>query len=215
MMIIFDRQTKEILSLASQVFDNGQWRETSLEELYPNTDHSQWGVVYAKEALKYVVPLHELRLKVDEAGAVVGVERKPKRPKLFLSTDALDTDGDGLPELAADGQSQATLTAQIRNTKGDRLSGDWVLDFRTTGGTLSARRVAAPQGQATVTLTASVKTISVTVTVAAEGVESCSMSFEFMPPADISPMPPTVPSTVPETLHPPTSFLQTVRGLFS
>jgi hypothetical protein len=54
--------------------------------------------------------------------------------------------------------------------------------FKTTGGTLSARRVAAKDGKATVELTSSVETVLVTVSVSGEGVQGDSLSFEFMPP---------------------------------
>jgi len=181
MMIVYDRQTKKLLSFAGQVFDNGQWREPTLEEIYPNTDRSKWGVVYVRDATKYVATLDELQLKVDENGTPVGIERK-RIPKIHLTTDAVDTDGDGLPELPADGQSHTTIRAEIKTHQGQLVTEELSLEFRTTGGTLSARKVTTTTGQASIELTSSIETIQITVTVSAEGFTEASLSFEFMPP---------------------------------
>src|SRR2546426_207325 len=62
------------------------------------------------------------------------------------------------------------------------LNKDFSLNFRTTGGTLSARRVEAKRGAATVELTSTVETIAVTVSASAEGTQSGSLTFELMPP---------------------------------
>lgn len=119
--------------------------------------------------------------KLNEAGEVIGVERKPNLPKVYLTTDAVDTDGDGIPELIADARSKVAIAIEVKNSNGEFVTEELTLNFKTTGGTLSARRVPIRDGQATVELTSSLETVSVLVEASAEGVEGSSLSLEFMP----------------------------------
>jgi hypothetical protein len=182
MIFVFDKETKHFVGMATRVFDNGTMREATVEELYPNTDRSKLGFVYVEDSPKYSMNPEGWQLKFDQNGEAIGIERKPNLPKVFLATNAIDTDGDGMPELPADGQSKAVIRAQVKDSQGQLIQGDLLLDFRTTGGTLSARKVPTQTGQATVELTASLETVQVTVTVSAEGVTENSVTFEFMPP---------------------------------
>lgn len=43
MIFVFDKRTKALVGVATQVFDNGAWREPTVEELYPNADRSNLG----------------------------------------------------------------------------------------------------------------------------------------------------------------------------
>lgn len=181
MMIIYDRQTQALLNFAGQIFDNGEWREPTLAEIYPDADHSQWGVVYVKEAIKYAIPLDELQLKLDQNGIPIGVERKPQLPCIYLSTTAIDTDGDGLPELAADAQSKATIKIEVKDSDGKLVSAALPLSLSTTAGTLSVRRISTENGQASVEFTSSLETVTATVKVESERAQSASLTFEFMP----------------------------------
>ncbi len=182
MIFIFYKETKEFFGMATRVFDNGIWREASLEELYPDADHSKLGFVYVEDSPKYAMNPNGWQLKLDENGEAVGIERKPNLPKIYLTTDAVDTDGDEIPELIADAKSQANITAEVKNSRGEFITEALTLNFKTTGGTLSARRVSIQDGRATVNLTSSLETVSVTVEVSAEGVQGSSLLFEFMPP---------------------------------
>jgi hypothetical protein len=74
--------------------------------------------------------------------------------------------------------------AELKDATGKLFEQDLMLTFRTTGGTLSTRKVMAKGGKVTVALTSSVETISVTVSASAEGVKGGSLSFEFMPPEE-------------------------------
>jgi hypothetical protein len=182
MIFIFDKETKEFFGMATRVFDNGTWREATLEELYPDADHSKLGFVYVEDSPKYAMNPNGWQLKLDENGEAVGIERKPNLPKIYLTTDAVDTDGDEIPELIADAKSQASIMAEVKNSRGEFITEPLTLNFKTTGGTLSARRVSTQDGRATVNLTSSLETVSVTVEVLAKGVQGCSLLFEFMPP---------------------------------
>jgi hypothetical protein len=181
MIFIFDKSTQELFGMATRVFDNGTWRDATLEELYPNADHSKLGFVHVEDSPKYSMNPDGWRLKVDAEGNAIGIERKPTPAKVHLTTDAVDTDGDGLPELPADGTSRAVISAEVKTAKGQLVTDELLLDFKTTGGTLSARRVTTTTGQASVELTPSLETVQVTVTVSAEGITPSSLTFEFMP----------------------------------
>lgn len=184
MIVVFDKQTKKFVGMAPQIFDNGQWREPTLEELYPDTDREKLGFVYVKDSLKYAARPDEnlWQLKLDEKGEPIGLSRKYPRKRIHLTTTAVDTDGDNLPELIADGKDTATIAIEVKNPQGEIIQEDLDLAIKTTGGRLSARRIKAKNGQATVDLTASTETVSVTVSVSGEEVQDSSISFEFMPP---------------------------------
>jgi len=184
MIVVFEKKTNKVVGAASKVFDSGLWREPEIEELYPYKDLKELSCIYVPDSPKYCLNPDAWQLKLDKDGVPVGVERKPTLPKIYLTTNAQDTDGDGLPELPADAKSKATITVEVRDAKGDIVPKDFILTFRTTGGTLSARRVEAKAGTAAVELTSTVETITVTVSVSAEGTQSGSLTFEFMPPEE-------------------------------
>jgi hypothetical protein len=182
MIVIFENKTNKIVGVASKVFDSGFWREPEIQELYPEADLRKLDCIYIEDSPKYCLRPDAWQLKLNEHGVPIGVERKPTLPKIYLTTTAQDTDGDGLPELPADARSKATITAEVKDARGDLVNEDFVLTFRTTGGTLSARRVETRRGTATVELTSTVETIAVTVSAAAEGTQSGSLTLELMPP---------------------------------
>ncbi len=184
MIVIYNKDTKQFVGVATKVFDNGQWREPTLEELYPDADRTKLGYLYVEDSPKYALSPDSWQFKLDERGVPVGVERKPTPPDIHLTTDAQDADGDGLPELLADGTSKAIIMAELKDVQGNLLEQDLMLTFRTTGGSLSARKVMAKGGKATVALTSSVETISITVSASAEGVKDGSLAFECIPPEE-------------------------------
>jgi hypothetical protein len=184
MIVVYNKDTKQFVGVATRVFDNGRWREPTLEELYPNADRTKLGYLYVEDSPKYALRPDSWQFKVDENGVPVGIERKPTPPRIDLTTDTPDTDDDGLPELVADGKSKATIMAELKDATGKLFEQDLMLTFRTTGGTLSTRKVMTKGGKVTLELTSSVETISVTVSASAEGVNDGSLSFEFMPPEE-------------------------------
>lgn len=181
MIFVYDKRTHELVGLATKVFDNGNLREPTIEELYPDRDRSNLGFIYVEDSPKYALQPERWQAKLDENGVPIGIERKPSLPKIHLTTNAVDTDGDEIPELIADGTSKATITIEVKNSREEFITEELTLNLKTTGGTLSARRVTTNTGQATVELTSSLETVSVTVEVSAEGVKASSLEFEFMP----------------------------------
>ncbi len=182
MILIYLKETKQPVGIAARVFDNGQWREATVHELYPSADHAKMGYFIVDDASVVLSAEKGWQFKLDSKGDPVGIEPAPDLPRISLTTDAIDSDGDGLPELAADGNSQAKITLEVKDSAGKLVKKDFQIEIRTTGGALSVRRTTAKAGRATVDLTSSTQTITVTVTASAEGLETGSITFEFMPP---------------------------------
>jgi hypothetical protein len=181
-IIVFEKKTNKLVGVASKVFDSGSWREPEIGELYPDANLNELACIYIEDSPEYCFNPDAWKFKLDNNSVPVGVERKPALPTIHLTTNAPDTDGDGLPELPADAKSKATITAEVRDAQGGIVNRDVVVNFRTTGGTLSARRLEAKGGTAMVELTSTVETVAVTVSASAEGAQSGSLTFEFMPP---------------------------------
>jgi hypothetical protein len=173
MLIVYDRATGEIVGHCSSVFDSGKWREPTLAELFPNRDHSTLatlGMVDDARFLSYGTAAW--RLKKDENGVVTGLERLPI---LQLSTEAGDSDHDGIPDLPADGVSVAAITAKTSDGH------DVEITFRTTRGALNRRSAATEEGEASVELRAATETVAVTVTATAPGYRPGRLDMEFVP----------------------------------
>jgi hypothetical protein len=100
---------------------------------------------------------------------------------LQILTDAGDADGDGLPDLPADGQSQATLTVRPLKPDGRAAKEPVEVQFRTSAGTLNRRKVTTENGQARVRITSNRDTVRVTVRATAEGYQPGVLRMEFLP----------------------------------
>lgn len=175
MLIVYDKTTGKIVGHCSQVFDSGKWREASLAELYPGQDRTNLATAYMPDDARFVgYGTTNWRLRKDENGAVLGVERLPA---LFISTDVKDTDNDGVPDILADGKAVANITVTTADNSNARVT------FRTTRGTLSQRTVATTKGKAVVQLKSGVETVAATITATADGYRTATLSLEFIPPA--------------------------------
>ena len=111
----------------------------------------------------------------------------PTLPKLFLVTSAEDTDGDGFPELPANGQTQATVDVFLRDHNGQPIADPIDVHFRTSAGAISHRKVVAKGGKASIKLRAGQDTVMAHVKASAEGFESAELTFEFIPPSELKP----------------------------
>lgn len=181
MIFIYEKGTNKYKGFATRVFDNGTYREATVEELFPYEDHSKLGYIIVKDSPKYAMDPRGWKFKVDENNVPIGIERIFK-PKLRLSTTAPDTDKDGFPELPADGKSKAEITVSVEKVKGDKSRKKTNVLLSTTGGILSKRRLSIEKTGEKVFLTSVLETVSITVTATAEGAESAALTFELMPP---------------------------------
>jgi hypothetical protein len=171
MLIVYDRTTGEIVGHASSVFDSGKWREPTVAELFPN--RANLDSVHIADDARFIGYGHDAwRLKKDDGGIVVGIERLPA---LLVTCDAHDTDNDGVPDLPADGKSVSVITAKTSD------GGNATVTFRTTRGTLAQRTAGTAGGTATVELRSAIETVSLTVTVSAPGYRTGRLDMEFVP----------------------------------
>lgn len=181
MVFIYEKGTNKLVGVTTKVFDNGVWREATLEELYPN-DHEKLGMLVMPDTPKYNMNPDVWQFELNEEGTPVGIVRKPQPPRITLTTDAVDTDGDGMPEIPADGESKARIFINIKDVGGQPHLEETTLFLRTTGGRLSARRILTSNGKAEASLTSVLETITITVSVRAENMEEVAITFELMPP---------------------------------
>jgi hypothetical protein len=178
MMIVYDRNTGKIVGHCSKVFDSGQWRDATITELYPGQDIAHLAAAHFPDDARYLLHGAEnWRLRKDESGSVVGIERLPA---LHLACDAADSDGDDVPDIPANGFS----TAHVSASTSDGADAD--ITFRTTRGTLSQRTVKSTGGTASVELRSSTETVSATVTASALGYRPGRLHLEFTPVAAAS-----------------------------
>jgi hypothetical protein len=175
MMIVYDRNTGKIVGHCSRVFDTGQWRDATIAELYPGQDISHLAAAHFPDDARYLMHGAEnWRLKKDENGSVVGIERLPT---LHLTCDAADSDGDDVPDIPANGTSIAHISARTSD------GADVEVTFRTTRGALNRRTVKSTGGTAAVDLRSGTETVSATVTATAPGYRPGRLHLEFTPVA--------------------------------
>lgn len=102
--------------------------------------------------------------------------------QIKLTTDAKDRDGDGIPELPADGSSTAKIKANIYNLQGRVMKGKSVkVRFRVSRGAISMREGQTKDGVVEVELMSSVETTQSRIIATADAFESDAMIFEFIP----------------------------------
>ncbi len=110
------------------------------------------------------------------------IERpKQVHPRLVIATDATDEDGDGLPEIEANGRSTASIEVTTRTAAGEPMTDEVAVTFRTTAGRLSARTVTTKKGTAAVRLTSTRETVLAQVTATAPGFAPARIQLEFVP----------------------------------
>lgn len=180
MIVVYKKETNEFIGMAPQIFDNGVVRDYTLEELYPNLAPEEYGCFFVEDSPRYVMNPTHWKFKLDKNGVPIGIEHKPTLA-LKITTDAEDTDGDGMPELKADGSSKAKLTVKVYDgAKVKKTTAQ--IKLSTSGGRLDQRIFDLKnKSQLTTYLTSTTETITITVTASAEGMHSDSLTFELMP----------------------------------
>jgi hypothetical protein len=102
--------------------------------------------------------------------------------RIVLKCDRPDLDGDGLPELPADGHSTARVTATVVAMDGTtRAEVTAPIAFQVSRGSLSRRRAQPEQGAANVEVRSVTETIRIDITASAEGFEGAALAIEIIP----------------------------------
>ncbi|WP_455392321.1 Ig-like domain-containing protein [[Eubacterium] cellulosolvens] len=185
MIVIYDRKTREIIGVSMISQDNsGLTGKPSMkniiraENINPNLMdfYVEDDITIANEIFKY-------ELKFSSSGEPKQLVKKPHLPYVDLSIDARDHDGDGIPEMKADGRSKVTITASIRDEEGKIVTNaSNEIHFLTTGGVLSDRTVKCKNGVAKTTLQSVKETLTPTITAFSEGIREGEIKVEFVHP---------------------------------
>jgi hypothetical protein len=185
MIIIYDRKTREIVGISMVSQDNSgltkkQKMKNVLRAESLNPNYMEFSVpddeMVANEIYKY-------ELKFSSSGAPKEIVKKDTLPFIELSADAPDNDGDGIPEIKADGKSVVTITASVRDEEGKIItSAKNEIHFLTTGGILSDRIVKCKNGVAKTTIQSVKETLTPTITAFTEGIQKGEMKVEFVHP---------------------------------
>jgi hypothetical protein len=185
MIIIYDRKTREIVGVSMVAQDNsGLIRKPSMKNIMRKDRISP-------NLMEFLLPddetvaneLYKYELKFSSSGVPKDLVKKDALPYIELSIDAPDHDGDGIPEMKADGKSIVTITASVRDEEGKVLtSAKNDIHFLTTGGVLSDRVVRCRSGVAKTTLQSVKETLTPTIIAFTEGVRKGEMKVEFVHP---------------------------------
>jgi len=102
-------------------------------------------------------------------------------PRIVLTTTVEDADGDGVPELPADGKSKATVRVLLRDAKQGLVKKSVELTFQASAGSLSERTVTTKEGKATIQFIPGNETVTAVIRATAEGFEPGHLQFELVP----------------------------------
>jgi hypothetical protein len=160
----------------------------SSNELLPNplSEHEAFAEVVAPEHREVLANArsaqHVARGTVKD-GAVAELRSEPRMAgRLVLSVNATDRDGDGRPELPADGKATTTIRAEAVDNDGKPVKRAQRVRFEVSRGTLARRDATTKGGAAEVQLTSTVETTECRVLATAKGFESFPLVLEFIPP---------------------------------
>ncbi len=159
----------------------------STNELLPNPPSPEHAIaeVTDPDQIKALVARNPRLHKVSGAtkkGAIERLQLEPRfQGKVVLTTDAPDYDGDGLPELPADGRSSATLKVSLADSGGKPVGAAVEVSFTTTRGALARRRAETTEGKTQIAFTSAAETTRAHVKATAPGFEPASLMFEFIP----------------------------------
>ena len=185
MIVIYNRKTREIVGISMISQDNsGLTPKQSMKNIL------RTGSVDVN-LMEFSIPddeavaneIYRYELKFSSSGAPKELVKKSTLPHIELIVDAPDKDGDGIPEMKADGKSIVTITANIRDEEGKLItSAKNDIHFLTTGGVLIDRVVRCKGGVAKTSLQSVKETLTPTITAFSDGVIKGQMQVEFVHP---------------------------------
>lgn len=178
MLLLYNRKTGEILGVSMLISDSSGLAPQ------PNMEN----VGFKMKGIEgYVIPddeivlrnLHSYRMEFDAEGNPIGFTRKESF-KIDLSTDAVDANGDGIPEIPAGGAS-CTIIASVRNEYGKVIKDrPFRIQFVSSGGILREYMVDTRTGVAKVQLDSIPETKRVHILARAEGCMSGELNIDFI-----------------------------------
>jgi hypothetical protein len=185
MIIVYDRKTREIIGVSMVSQDTSGLASSQSMKNVMRTD------AINPNLMEYILAddettaneIYKYEIKFSSSGEPKELVRKESLPIIELSIDAPDHDGDGIPEMKADGKDVVTITASIRDEEGKIVtSARNDVHFLTTGGILSDRVVRCKNGVAKTTLQSVKETLTPTITAFTDGVQTGKIQVEFVHP---------------------------------
>jgi hypothetical protein len=178
MLLIYNKKTGKIVGVSMIISD------TSGVIPQPNMENVDFKI---KGVEGYILPddesvlrdMHNYTLELDNEGNPIGFVRKEVL-KIELSTDATDTNGDGVAEIPAGGAS-CNLIASVRNEYGKIIKErPFRIQFITTGGILREYLTETRNGVARVQITSVPETKRVHVIARADGCMPGELDLDFV-----------------------------------
>jgi len=185
MIVIYDRKTREIIGISMIGQDNsGLARKPSMKNILRSDNLSpNLTEFFVPDDENVANEIYKYEIKFSSSGEPKELVRKGALPYIELSVDAPDHDGDGIPEMKADGKSNVTITASIRDEEGKVLTkAANNIHFLTTGGVLSDRIVKCKNGVAKTSLQSVKETLTPTITAFSAGVQKGEIKVEVVHP---------------------------------
>lgn len=186
MIIVYDRKTREIVGVSMVSQDTSGLASSQSFKNIMRTDKIN------PNLMEFIVPddegvanqIYKYEIKFSHSGEPKELVRKETLPYIDLSIDAPDHDGDGIPEMKADGKDRVTITASIRDEEGKIITNAKNdVHFLTTGGVLSDRVVRCKNGVAKTTLQSVKETLTPTITAFTDAdVRKGEIKVEFVHP---------------------------------
>ena len=172
-LVTYNRQTGEI---------TGRFRVSSSQYMPIHADDVGLAEVTEPEHLKLIGTINPMTHRIRGAvvdGKIENFEVGSRyRGKIVLSV----AEG-GRTEIPADGASSLRIQAAVYEANDKKRLGEPVpITFQVTRGSLSRRRVETSHGTAVVELRSVAETVPSRITASSPGLESSSLTVQFIPP---------------------------------
>jgi hypothetical protein len=180
MLVWYDPKSGEVLGVSALLFDSS--KRAPRPERSSSSGPRGAECFEAPEDEEFARSATSYRVELDESRRPVGLAREG-RCRIELSTDAADTNGDGVPEIPSAG-GVCTVVASIRSESGKLFREALAkVSFVASGGVLSHSSVETKTGIAKVQLSAVAETKRVWVEARAPGSRASRTWIDFAGPA--------------------------------
>ncbi len=182
MIIFYNKNTRQIVGVSMLMNDSsGKVKEPTFQSSYPENAPSDVNYFFTPNDASIANQLWAYHLIFNKSGKPESIDRKPAKPFIQIKTDAADKDGNGIPEIIANGKDQCAITASVRDHNGSLMTHfDGMITFRTTGGVLFERDVMCKNGVAKTTLKSVEETLTPIITASSLGCIPGEIEIEFV-----------------------------------